>query len=370
MDRRQFVAGLLASALPLTANATASCAATEWSEWASASARLISKEGRVIDRSDPRVITTSEGQSYALFMALVDNDRALFRSLLQWTIKHLARGDLSSHLPAWIWGRQTDGRWGVLDDNSASDSDLWIAFCLLEAGRLWRLHEYTSLGTRLLQIIAKQSAIDIPGLGYQLLPAPRGFVKPGRWRLNPSYLPPQLLARAKQAQPNGVWNKIHDNSLDLLKRVAPRGAAPDWADWTGSQFDTTAALCGWGSYDAIRVYLWVGMMADDAPGAKVLKNHYRTIARLIRPDGQFPEKIDILTLSSQNKAPIGFIAALQPLLIEHEKAGILEQSIKDSITSELGYYNQMLMLFGRGWMEGRYRFNASGQLQTPWSPCN
>ena len=40
---------------------------------------------RVVDRSDERKITTSEGQSYALFFALAADDRTSFDALLSWT---------------------------------------------------------------------------------------------------------------------------------------------------------------------------------------------------------------------------------------------------------------------------------------------
>lgn len=40
------------------------------------------QDGRVIDDSDPRMITTSEGQSYAMFFALAANDRPAFDALL------------------------------------------------------------------------------------------------------------------------------------------------------------------------------------------------------------------------------------------------------------------------------------------------
>jgi endoglucanase len=94
----------------------------------------ISEEGRVIDPADGRHHHL-EGQSYALFFALVNDDRETFARLLDWTERQLARGDL--RLPAILALGQAAGRQpGVLDANSASDSDLWIAYSLLEAGRL------------------------------------------------------------------------------------------------------------------------------------------------------------------------------------------------------------------------------------------
>src|SRR5699024_4833853 len=128
---------LVASALSNICVAIAACEkSTGWPEWQAFRRDLIRPEGRVVDLSDSRHITTSEGQSYALFFALVDNDPVLFRQLLRWTERNLSEGDLTAKLPAWLWGRDTSGNWGVLDDNTASDSNLWIAYSLLEAGRL------------------------------------------------------------------------------------------------------------------------------------------------------------------------------------------------------------------------------------------
>ena len=82
---------------------------------------------------------------------------------------HISRGDLTGFLPSWLWGRQQDGNWGVLDANSASDSDLWIAYSLLEAGRLWDNHSYSALGTLLLRRIAREEVATLPGLGLSLI---------------------------------------------------------------------------------------------------------------------------------------------------------------------------------------------------------
>lgn len=67
----------------------------------------MSESGRVIDPSDARKITTSEGQSYGLFFALAANDRKAFDLLLAWTRDNLAEGDLTQHLPAAV-GKKDD----------------------------------------------------------------------------------------------------------------------------------------------------------------------------------------------------------------------------------------------------------------------
>ena len=112
---------MLTLSLPAIAGAAPNC---PWPAWERLRTELVSVDGRVLDPSDERLITTSEGQSYGLFFALVANDRATFAQLLRWTSNNLAEGDLSSHLPAWLWGRDAKGKWQVLDPNNASDADL------------------------------------------------------------------------------------------------------------------------------------------------------------------------------------------------------------------------------------------------------
>jgi len=114
---RQMLVGLVALGLPAFANAGSVC---PWPAWERFKAELVSVDGRVIDPSDERLITTSEGQSYALFFALVGNDRQTFAQLLRWTSNNLAEGDLARHLPAWLWGRDGQQQWQVLDANNAS----------------------------------------------------------------------------------------------------------------------------------------------------------------------------------------------------------------------------------------------------------
>ena len=93
--------------------------------------------------------TVSEGQAYAMMFALVANDRGTFDRVLAWTTNNLARGDLSQHLPAWLWGKHKDESkgYGVLDPNAATDADVWMAYALLEASRLWSEPRYLALAS-------------------------------------------------------------------------------------------------------------------------------------------------------------------------------------------------------------------------------
>jgi endo-1,4-beta-D-glucanase Y len=77
---------------------------------------------------------------------------------------------------------------GASRPNSASDSDLWIAYDLIEAGRLWKDLHYANTGRRLAALIAHREVADLPGFGPALLPGAGRLQRLQRfWVLNPSY---------------------------------------------------------------------------------------------------------------------------------------------------------------------------------------
>lgn len=362
------MAGLVAALLQGTV-ACARCDGNQpWTDWQAFQRDLIRPEGRVVDVSDKRDITTSEGQSYALFFALLDNDPVLFRRLLRWTERHLAHGDLTARLPAWLWGRTPDGDWGVLDDNTASDSNLWIAYSLLEAGRLWRERSYTVLGSLMLQRIAKEEVRRVPRFGLALMPGKRGFGSETDVRLNPSYVPPQLLARAHQAQPDSLWAELLDNSIDFLIATSPLGLAPDWVDLQGGDVEPTQASRT-GSYNAIRVYLWVGMLHPEAPGADRLVPHFRQAGRYLDVQGLPAEHINIFDGSAASQGPIGFSAALLPLFGDSPFGERQRVRLTSDAIQRAGYYSRVLSLFGTAWDQQRYVFDARGRVRPAWRVC-
>jgi len=117
----------------------------------------------------------------------------------------------------------------VLDSNSASDSDIWIAWTLLEAGRLWKNEDYTATGKALLAKIADGEVVKVPGLGLMLLPGRVGFAEEARWRFNPSYFPPQVAQYFSRF--GAPWTTLRDTNLKLLLDTAPKGFSPDWVSY-------------------------------------------------------------------------------------------------------------------------------------------
>ncbi|TWG86732.1 endoglucanase [Cupriavidus gilardii J11] len=379
------LAAILLSLTSLTAAAT--CA---WPDWEAFKRDTVSADGRVIDASTPQQATVSEGQAYALFFALVANDRPAFDRLLQWTETNLAGGDLTARLPAWIWGRRDAAgasapgasQWGVIDSNPASDADLWIAYTLLEAGRLWQERRFTAIGTVMARQILRTETAVLPGLGRTVLPGPVGFhPQPDLWRLNPSYVPPQVMRRLAAVLPaldagQSEWPQLVDTSIRLLADTAPHGFAPDWVRYRASRgagrFLPDEETQAESAYNAIRVYLWIGMLNRDDPARQRLLRTYQPMADYTVAQGRPPERVDTRSGAIQSRhGNAGFSAAVAPYLAalgRDDAARAQVRRVRELAASEpLGYYSQVLALFGLGYLDGLYRFEADGAVTPAWT---
>jgi endoglucanase len=364
------------------------CKAGPWQLWNAYAARFIDPEsGRVFDPNGDRH-TTSEGQAYALFFSLADNDRATFNRTLGWTENNLAGGDLTNHLPAWLWGKDKDGQWTILDPNPASDADTWMAYTLLEAGRLWKSSADTRLGRAMLTQIAKNEVVDLPGFGPMLLPGPAGFEQSKNWILNPSYVPVFLFERFAALDPSGPWKQIVLGIPRFLAESSPHGFAMDWVEYVpGDGFypaprpptvpsdPNSAAACG--SYDAIRVYLWAGMIDPADPSRKLILEAVPGMSGYLANHDAPPEKVSDQGIPLAQDGPVGFSAAVLPYLRAYPEFSrayarqVIRLNAQKNATSGLygkdqAYYDQNLALFANGFLDARFRFGPGGELNVEW----
>jgi endoglucanase len=364
--------------------ASSSACEPDWPLWRAFVARFVQADGRVLESSMTEKHSSSEGQSYAMFFALVANDRDKFETLWQWSKANLAGNDVRQRLPAWHWGLRADGTWGVSDPNSASDADLWFAYSLLEAGDRWQRLDYLEDARKLIARIESDEVVELPGLGKMLLPGFTSFVRPDNlWRLNPSYLPLPVLRRLELASPQGPWNAIATNSVAMMKAVSPRGMAADWVAYRGTSpqsglFVIDPVNGDKGSYDAIRTYLWAGLTSKDDPLAQSLVEALHGMSAATAVSGAPPEIIHASTGVMQGSGPPGFAAALSPYfqakgepwlaeLQTRRVAELIEQSVQPEANKGRPplYYDVVLTLFGSGWTERRYRFASTGRVQLP-----
>jgi len=347
-----------------------------WPAWQRFSERFIQADGRVIDITfDAK--STSEGQSYALFFALVANQPEQFATLLNWTSANLADKQLGEKLPGWLWGKRDDGSWGIKDRNAASDADLFIAYALLEAGRLWQQPQYTDLGKKLLALVSKEEVVEAGAAGTLLLPGPVGFKLSGdRYRINPSYMPGFMFHYFADVDGGGPWQAIWDDYLRVAPNVFASGVAPDlYVINTKGVVTPDSERAPSSSYDAIRVYLWAGMSRDAA--SQQLLRLLAPYAKVIRANGGAPpEKVNPANgvAIKADWAPIGYSGAVLPFVSALRDQDLADEQLgrlrRDLVRAKLGgdtnYYDQMLIMFGEGWQEGYYRFDEQGRLQPRW----
>lgn len=349
------LAGAMAALLTMADRAAA------WPMWESFKAANIDENYRVIDYSDAHSITTSEGQSYAMFFALVADDRDTFDKLLRWTEQNLSKGDITKNLPSWLWGK-SGNRWGIIDSNNATDSDLWIAYDLLEAGRIWKEPLYEEKARAMMERL-KRDVRDVPNLGKVLLPGGSGFDHPTHVTLNPSYYPVFILRRLALVDP--YWQEVTEGTIRALVRTAPAGFSPDWAkvDKSGKVLPPEGDDYTLGSYNAIRVYLWAGMMSPEDPAYGLLMKQFDPMRRLTEEMNMPPEKVEILTGAFNRTGNAGFGACVLEMLGNSKTATLVRNVVTNEPILGENYYRNVLMLYGAGFDAGLFRFDRNGLLE-------
>jgi endo-1,4-beta-D-glucanase Y len=369
----------------LALSSTGGCKQSSWPLWNAYAARFIDGQGRVIDHTSGDR-STSEGQAYAMFFALADNDRATFDRVFAWTQDNMAGNDLRTHLPSWVWGRNKDGQWKTLDPNSAADADVWMAYTLIEAGRLWNLPTYTNIGRAMMAQIAKKEVANLPGFGPVLMPGPFGWQHNQTWTLNPSYMPVFLFERFATLDPVGPWQQIAQGVPRLLQGSARHGFVMDWVNYIpgdgffpspGMQTGNKDSDVPGGSYDAIRVYLWAGMMDSGSTTRAEVLSAIPAMSVYLGSHGAPPEKVSDQGIPLAQDGPVGFSAAVLPYLRAFPDLSRISAQqmvrmsrMRDASTGLYGkdfaYYDQNLALFSTGFLDDRFRFGSGGELHVQW----
>ena len=384
-NTRRLSAALVLALLAPAIAAANSCELPAWPLWQTYATRFVQADGRVLESSQQNNHSTSEGQSYGMLFALIGNDQPRFDKLWRWTSANLAGSATTTRLPGWLWGQGTDGQWRLQDANSAADADLWITYALLEAARLWHRPDYHQDALHLMATIEAQLVVKLPGLGPMVLPGPQGFVQPDAlWRLNPSYLPLPLLRRLAKEAPSGPWQAIAHNTATMITQSSRHGFVADWVGYQGTSAQSGAFTSDpihgdTGSYDAIRVYLWLGMSETSGPLATRLLKRLDGMARSTVATGSAPETVQVRHGTVQGQSPFGFWAALIPYLQAKGHPGLADQqrrrvelALHEALARPDGeagaprYYNFMLSLFALGWADKHYRFREDGTLKLSW----
>ncbi len=234
--------------------------------WQAYKARFVTENGRVIDTGNG-MISHSEGQGYAMLLAVAANDRATFDRLWGWTRANLMVRD--DQLVAWRW--EPTRRPAVADINNASDGDLLIAWALAEAGEFWGEVALRAGGRRIAVEVGRKLVVARTKLGALLLPAVAGFSGEERADgpvVNPSYWVFPAFARLTLVAPEVDWNGVVQSGLDVL-RAARFGASALPAEWVSLKDGVAKPADGFPAqfgYNAVRIPLylaWAGVGERD-----------------------------------------------------------------------------------------------------------
>lgn len=222
--------------------------------WESYKARFFQPDGRIVDTGNGNVSHT-EGQGFAMLMAVANDDKATFDKLWQWTDSHLKNKE--NGLYYWRYNPAESNP--VADKNNAADGDILIAWALLKASARWQDKGYGTASDAITKALLSHSVTRYAGYRV-MLPGVQGFKLEDSVVLNPSYFVfPAWQAFAARSHLH-VWNQLIQDGEKLLEKMGT-GKANLPADWMS--LDAKGALTpakAWPprmSYDAIRVPLYI-----------------------------------------------------------------------------------------------------------------
>lgn len=285
--------------------------------WSTFKTRFMTSEGRIQDTGNKNVSHT-EGQGYAMLMAVYYNDRSSFDSLWRWTQKNLSNPNNGLFYWKYIPGASDP----VSDRNNASDGDVLIAWALLKAGNKWNVPAYLQASDRLQKAIIDRNVITFAGRTI-MLPGAQGFNKTSYVILNPSYFVFPAWRDFAARSHLQVWNALINDGTQLLSemRFGDSGLPMDWVAMNAD--GSLAPATAWPprfSYDAIRIPLYLHWYDPASLQLVPFQRFWMNFQRL-----QTPAWIDVL---SNDKAPYNMAGGLL--------------AVRDLTLDDTGYINDVL----------------------------
>lgn len=313
----------------------------------------MSKDGRIIDPQKGN-ITTSEGQSYMLLRSFLMNDKKTFDLVLNWTQNNLKRQD---YLFSWLWGKHKDGDYKILDDNSAADADVDIAFALILAYENWNDKYYLKCARAIIDSIWENETKQI-GNYLVLMPGVNQCLD-CKLEINPSYFSPYAFRLFQKYDDRHDWNRLVDSSYYYLDKVSAKistGLFPDWFLVENEDVVLENSSKSNFSYDAIRIFpriyldykltgekralnilSRVNFFIDKWSSAKIIYVNYKTDGQLANKDkfiGSIAMLLPVMDIYNVKVAKEIYKSEIIPLI-----------SPKGYWDSKNDYYGQNLLWF-------------------------
>ncbi|MGY5954879.1 glycosyl hydrolase family 8 [Kosakonia sp. BK9b] len=255
--------------------------------WETYKARFLMPDGRIVDTGN-KSISHTEGQGYAMLMAVANNDKAAFASLWNWTNNTLKDKDTG----LFYWRYNPVEADPIADKNDASDGDVLIAWALLKAGQRWNDPAYLSASDAITQAVLKHTVTSFAGYRV-MLPGAKGFNLHTYVNLNPAYFIFPAWQDFADRSHLVVWRELIKDGQTLLGKMG-WGKANLPTDWVALAADGKLTPAKeWPprmSYDAIRIPLYVGWQDKQSPLLTPWRNWWQGFSR-----NQTPAWVNVTT---------------------------------------------------------------------------
>ncbi|MFP1879907.1 glycosyl hydrolase family 8 [Lonsdalea quercina] len=298
--------------------------------WDSYKSRFLTVDGRIQDTGNNNVSHT-EGQGFAMLLAVHYDDRSTFDRLWSWTQSHLK----NKQNGLFYWRYTPTAADPVADKNNASDGDVMIAWALLKAGEKWRNESYLQASDSLQKEIVAHNVTQYAGHTV-MLPGANGFNKGTYLVLNPSYFIFPAWADFSKRSRLPVWHQLIEDGMVLLSKTR-FGDTNLPSDWVALNADgTTAPAMNWPSrfsYDAIRIPLYVYWYDRESPELSTFRLYWHGFPRL-----RTPAWVDVLNNHTAPYMMNGGLLAVRDLAMGDS------HQVNDAISPEEDYYSASLHL--------------------------
>lgn len=298
--------------------------------WDSYKSRFLMPDGRIVDTGNKNVSHT-EGQGFAMMMAVANDDRASFDKMWNWTQKNLKNPENG----LFYWRYNPVEAQPITDKNNAVDGDTFIAWALLKAGNKWQNPDYLKESDAITKALVAHNVVRFAGLQV-MLPGAKGFNLNSYVNLNPSYFIFPAWQDFANRSHLTVWRDLINDGQKLLGKMH-FGNSQLPSDWVSLYSDgRTVPAKQWParfSYDAIRVPLYVYWFNHSSPELQTYKTWWGRYAR-----EQTPAWVNVATGETASYMMDGGLLAVRDLVLQPANVAAPQ------ITAQEDYYSASLKM--------------------------
>lgn len=323
--------------------------AIDGTDWITFKSRFIDLDGKLVDNHSR--LSHSEGQGYAMLLAVAADDRPTFDRIWNWTRTNLRREN--DALLSWKWKADEKGGGAIDDSNDATDADLIVAWALHRAAKQWQDPAYDQAATPIATAILDKLVRDIGGYEI-LLPGLKGFENHHNVTVNLSYWIFPAFRSLNEIVPSPRWALLEKSGLYLLSqaRFGQNQLPSDWmtvhaapAGGLALSPSTDKPIYG---YDAVRIPLY--LMWDGKATPEIMAPFLAFWRGA--PDAKVPATLNVVT---GDTAPYSIAPGMRAIVnaVENRSAtpscqvGICSTPALPPLQEDRDYYSAALGLLVR-----------------------